>query len=99
MKIPYRLRRNPAGKKVLIHTSNQVLVIVTFAIGYWLQLDKAEKAEILTSLGLDPYHLALYTLIATVVGFAIAKNTSIQPVDTRAPEQLHEDPDHEDGQS
>ncbi len=99
MKFPYRIRHNPAGKKSLTHTSNQVLVVVVFAIGYWLQLDDAEQVQILVSLGLSAEHLALYTLIATVAAFALAKNTSIQRVDSSPPEQFHEDPDHEEGAS
>lgn len=94
MKIPYRVRPNPAGAKSLTHTSNQVLIVVVFAIGYWLQLDEAKQLQILASLGLSADHLALYTLIGTVVAFALAKNTSIQRVDTCAPEQHHEGPDH-----
>ena len=94
MKFPYRIRPNPAGKKSLTHTTNQVLAVVVFAVGYWLQLDDPEKVQILASLGLSAEHLALYTLIGTVAAFALAKNTSIQRVDNSPPEQLQGDPDH-----
>lgn len=95
MKFPYRLRRNPAGKKALVHTTNQVLYLAGTFITAWFALPKEEKLEFLASLGLPAENLVLYVLLGTVVLAFIAKNTSIQKVPpTVEPEQLREDPDH-----
>lgn len=92
MKFPYRLRRNPAGKKALVHTTNQVLYLAGTFITAWFALPKEEKLELLASLGLPAENLVLYVLLGTVVLAFIAKNTSIQRVDRQAkpPKQSEE---------
>jgi len=77
----YRVRANPAGKKALGHSTNVVIYAVSTLVMTWGATPKDDKLAILATLGMDQGQLAIVTLITTLVGIFLAKNTSIQRVD------------------
>lgn len=95
-KLPYRVRGNPKGLKAWSDSSSVVLTVAGAALTAWGVLSPEQKVELLVSIGLSPYDLALVSMGVTVVAALIAKHTSLQRVEPPAePEQNHEGPDHE----
>lgn len=88
MKLPkYRVRRNPRGRSAWRDSSSLVLSAAGLATGAWMVLPNEQKAEILASLGISPYHLSLVSLIVVVAAGLIAKHTSVQRVETDRSEE------------
>lgn len=95
-KLPrYRVRANRKGRAAWKDSSSVFLSAVGLLILGWGALSPEDKANVLMSLGIDPLHLALISLVGTVVGGLIAKHTFVERVDATEPEQHQEDPDHE----